>query len=132
MAVLNFFPVQKLIFGHFRNCKKWNLIKKNFSIVYFANFRALSSSCVRRRHNMAAMAAPKAVKPGKIFAIFLVLILWIEAGQARSRRNQPNCNEEQQNKMNTEFQQCLSKYTKEHHEASGKATSDEDFQVSPA
>jgi len=77
---------------------------------------------------MAAMAAPKAVKPGKIFAIFLVLILWIEAGQARSRRNQPNCNEEQQNKMNTEFQQCLSKYTKEHHEASGKATSDEDFQ----
>ena len=80
---------------------------------------------------MAAMTAPKAVvKPGKIFAIVLVLILWIEAGQARSRRNQPNCNEEQQNKMNTEFQECLAKYTKEHHEASGKATSDEDFQVS--
>jgi len=78
---------------------------------------------------MAAMTAPKAVvKPGKIFAIVLVLILWIEAGQARSRRNQPNCNEEQQNKMNTEFQECLAKYTKEHHEASGKATSDEDFQ----
>ena len=80
---------------------------------------------------MAGMTAPKAVvKPGKIFAIVLVLILWIEAGQARSRRNQPNCNEEQQNKMNTEFQECLAKYTKEHHEASGKATSDEDFQVS--
>ena len=30
MAVLNFFPVQKLIFGHFWNCKKWKLVKKNF------------------------------------------------------------------------------------------------------
>ena len=29
-TVLNFFPVQKLIFGHFRNRKKWNLVKKNF------------------------------------------------------------------------------------------------------
>ena len=31
LAVLNFFPVQKLIFGHFWNCKKWNLVKKIFS-----------------------------------------------------------------------------------------------------
>ena len=28
MSVLKFFPVQKLIFGHFWNCKKWNLAKK--------------------------------------------------------------------------------------------------------
>ena len=28
LAVLNFFPVQKLIFGHFWNCKKWNSAKK--------------------------------------------------------------------------------------------------------
>ena len=26
--VLNFFPVQKLIFGHFWNCKKWILVRK--------------------------------------------------------------------------------------------------------
>ena len=32
LAVLNFFPVQKWIFGHFWNCKKWNLAKKNFSM----------------------------------------------------------------------------------------------------
>ena len=30
MAVLNFFPVQILIFGQFWNGKKWNLIKKFF------------------------------------------------------------------------------------------------------
>ena len=30
LVVLNFFPVQKLIFGHFRNCKKWNLVNKKF------------------------------------------------------------------------------------------------------
>ena len=30
LAVLNFFPVQKLIFGHFWNCKKWILVKKIF------------------------------------------------------------------------------------------------------
>ena len=29
-AVLNFFPVQKLILCHFRNCKKWNLVKINY------------------------------------------------------------------------------------------------------
>ena len=26
--MLNFFPVQKLIFSHFWNCKKWNLVEK--------------------------------------------------------------------------------------------------------
>ena len=29
LAVLNFCPLQKLIFGHFWNCKKWNLVKTN-------------------------------------------------------------------------------------------------------
>ena len=28
LAVLNFLTVQNLIFGHFWNCKKWNLVKK--------------------------------------------------------------------------------------------------------
>ena len=28
MAVLNFFPIQKLNFGPFWNCKKWSLVKK--------------------------------------------------------------------------------------------------------
>ena len=28
LAVLNFFPVQELIFGHFWNCEKWNLVEK--------------------------------------------------------------------------------------------------------
>ena len=31
LAVSNFFPVQKLIFAHFSNCKKWILVKKYFS-----------------------------------------------------------------------------------------------------
>ena len=30
LAVLNFILVQKLIFGQFGNCKKWNLAKKHF------------------------------------------------------------------------------------------------------
>ena len=47
---------------------------------------------------------------------------------ARSRRN-PVCNEEQQNKMTEEFNECLKKYTKEHHEATGKATTAEQYQV---
>ena len=32
LAVLHFFPVQKLIFGHYCNWKKWNLVKKNRGI----------------------------------------------------------------------------------------------------
>ena len=32
LAVLNFFPVQKLIFGHFWNGKKWNWVKKMFFV----------------------------------------------------------------------------------------------------
>ena len=32
LAVLNVFPIQKLIFGHFWNSKKWNLVKKNFFV----------------------------------------------------------------------------------------------------
>ena len=32
---LNFFPVQKLIFDQFRNCKKWNLVKKKISWNWF-------------------------------------------------------------------------------------------------
>ena len=55
-------------------------------------------------------------------------IFWIDFGDCRSRRQQV-CDEDQQNKMNTEFQECLSKFTKEHHEASGKATKAEEFQV---
>ena len=38
LAVLNFFPVQKLIFGHFWNCKKWNLGKQIFSWNWFIWF----------------------------------------------------------------------------------------------
>ena len=35
LAVLNFFLVQKLIFGHFWNSKKWNLAQKFFSWNWF-------------------------------------------------------------------------------------------------
>ena len=36
LAVLNFFTVQKWIFGHFGNCKKWNLVKNFFvKMIYF-------------------------------------------------------------------------------------------------
>ena len=35
LQVLNFFPVQKLIFGHFWNCKKWILVQKNYVIWFF-------------------------------------------------------------------------------------------------
>ena len=66
MAVSNFFLVRKLIFGHFLNCKKWNLAKKNFVILIylisrvfwpgiFLNFLAHSDQvkykCLRRPEN---------------------------------------------------------------------------------
>ena len=38
LAVLNFFLVQKLIFGHFWNCKKWNLVKKNIREIDLFDF----------------------------------------------------------------------------------------------
>ena len=38
MAVLNFFLVQKLIFGHFWKCKKWNLVKKKFREINLFDF----------------------------------------------------------------------------------------------
>ena len=59
----------------------------------------------------------------------LILLLTTEPCHARSRRNQPKCNNEQQEKMTQEFQICLEKYTKEHHESSGKATTPEEYQV---
>lgn len=64
---------------------------------------------------------------GKGLWLWIFLLGWIEFGACRSRRN-PVCNEEQQNKMNKEFQECLSKFTKEHHEATGKASKPEEFQ----
>ena len=61
MAVLNFFPVQKFIFGHFWNCKKWNLVKKKlvkliylisqvFSAWTFFKFSGLLCVCSRISH----------------------------------------------------------------------------------
>ena len=44
LTVLNFFPVQKMIFGHFWNSKKWNLVKKFFreiDLFDFTNFFGL-------------------------------------------------------------------------------------------
>ena len=44
LAVLNFFLVQKLIFGHFWNCKKCNLVKRKFREIEsfdFTSFFAL-------------------------------------------------------------------------------------------
>ena len=38
LAVFIFFPVQKLIFGHFWNCKKWNLVKKKFCEIDLFDF----------------------------------------------------------------------------------------------
>ena len=61
-----------------------------------------------------------------------VAILFCTVGkpiEARSRRNPPPCNDDQQKEMNQEFQACLTKFTKEHHEASGKATTAAEFQV---
>ena len=44
-SVLNFLPVQKLIFGHFWNCKNWIMAKKNFfheiDLFYFTSFIGL-------------------------------------------------------------------------------------------
>ena len=53
MAVFNFFPFQKLIFCHFCNCKKWNLVKRNFvNLIYLISrffgldiFKFSSSLC---------------------------------------------------------------------------------------
>ena len=47
LAVLNLFPVQKLIFGHFWNCQKWNLVKKitcKIDLFVFTSFLAHSES----------------------------------------------------------------------------------------
>ena len=60
--------------------------------------------------------------------ICIALFLTANVADARSRRN-PTCNEDQQKKMTEEFQLCLSKFTKEHHEATGKATTAEQYQV---
>ena len=47
MAILNFFPVQKLIFGHFRNFKKWILVKKNFvKLIYLITRVFLAWTCL--------------------------------------------------------------------------------------
>ena len=67
----------------------------------------------------------------KFWSVLLFIsILWIGYCQARSRRNHPVCNEIQNNKMNEEFQECLKKFTEEHHESTGKASSPEEYQVS--
>jgi len=59
--------------------------------------------------------------------ICIALFLTANVADARSRRN-PTCNEDQQKKMTDEFQLCLGKFTKEHHEATGKATTAEQYQ----
>ena len=38
LAVLNFFLVQKLIFGHFRNCTKWIFVKFFFREIDLFDF----------------------------------------------------------------------------------------------
>ena len=38
IAFLTVFPVQKLIFGYFLNCKKWNLVKKNIHEIDLFDF----------------------------------------------------------------------------------------------
>lgn len=66
---------------------------------------------------------------GKLWICLLLLaFLAVPKCDARARRN-PVCNEEQQNRMTKEFGECLTKYTKEHHESSGKATTSADYQV---
>jgi len=64
----------------------------------------------------------------KSIAIFLLLGFFTNSCQARARRNQPVCNDDQQTQMTEEFQECLNKYTKEHHESSGKAETPEQYQ----
>ena len=49
LSVLNFFPVQKLLFGHFWNCKKWNFVKKiiaEIDLFYFTGFLNFLTRCV--------------------------------------------------------------------------------------
>ena len=67
--------------------------------------------------------APKGLK------LLICLAALLGASEARARRN-PTCDEDQQKKMTEEFNQCLNKFTKEHHEATGKATTAEQYQVS--
>jgi len=64
----------------------------------------------------------------KSIAIFLLLGFFTNTCQARARRNQPVCNDDQQKKMTEEFQECLNIHTKEHHESSGKAETPEQYQ----
>ena len=50
LAVLKFCPVEKLIFGHFWNSKKWILVKKNFTFHEFfgQDFLKFSGSSLQR------------------------------------------------------------------------------------
>ena len=63
------------------------------------------------------------------FVVLLLLCCSSDYCYARSRRNNQPCNDEQQKKMQAEFTQCVDKFTKEHHEASGKATTPQEYQV---
>ena len=65
----------------------------------------------------------------KSIAIFLLLGWCVGTCHGRSRRNQPVCNDDQQKQMTKEFQVCLDKVTKVHHESSGKAETPEQYQV---
>lgn len=42
LLVLNDFPVHKLIFDHFLNCKKWILVKKIFREIELFDFTCFS------------------------------------------------------------------------------------------
>ncbi len=66
--------------------------------------------------------------PGGIFALLLFAGTF-HLSSARSRRNDPSCNKEQQDKMQAEFSTCLNKFTQEHHDATAKAAGKSDFQV---
>ena len=53
------------------------------------------------------------------------------AAQPRIRNNRnPGCDEDQQNKMNKEYQECQQKFTNLHHTNIGTAITTEDHQVS--
>ena len=82
------------------------------------------SVVVVQNHRLLKMV-PKGLKQVLLICIALFLTVAVEA---RSRRN-PACNEDQQKKMTEEFNLCLNKFTKEHHEATGKATTAEQYQV---
>ena len=72
----------------------------------------------------------KSSKVPKVLIVALLVSICLLSGvEGRSTRSGDDCTDDDHKEMTLAFQHCLEKFTKEHHEASGKATKPEEYQV---